>query len=127
MTAIDQPFRLSRDVLVAWALLAFPSLILTQPWQWSLPLYSQIAGILFIPFAAMIVLYCPILLLIAVFRSGSRGRVVFGAFILTMVETAAALGILFVSGHFEPVNAASVFAISAGAIFVFNYRTARKA
>ena len=55
-------------------MLAVPTLWLAQPWSWNLPLISKVAGVVFLPFAAVIVCYCPVLLALAVIHGGKEER-----------------------------------------------------
>ena len=55
--SLDKPVKLTPDFLAAFAVLAVPTLWLAQPWSWNLPLISKVAGVVFLPFAAVIVCY----------------------------------------------------------------------
>ena len=70
--SLDKPLKLTPDFLAAFAVLAVPTLWLAQPWSWNLPLISKVAGVDFLPFAAVIVCYCPVLLALAVIHGGKE-------------------------------------------------------
>jgi hypothetical protein len=94
-SALDKPFRPAVDFWIAFMLLAIPTLWLSKPWGWELPLISKIAGIVFLPFAAVIVCYCPVLFALAVFRGGEKERKAASAFAGAIIGAAVFLSVVW--------------------------------
>ena len=117
-----EPFVPGVAFLVALIVIAIPTLYLTTPWNWNLPWISRVAGIAFFPFAATVVIYCPVAFLKRIFNDRRNGMKVLGIFV------SCVLGILFlllpvwlISG-FEPIDSWIVGGVSVWAIWYFNYR-----
>ena len=123
MEEIDMPFRPCKDFVVVWALIAAVLVAITQPWNFGLPWYSEVAFAALIPFLATFVLYGPVLLLRQVRRSETRGRLVLTAFIETVSILAIMLVvcrlIIFRDGELSPII---VILLSIGAILYLNIR-----
>lgn len=92
---LERPFTLTRSFWVAYSMLVVPVLWLSRPWSWELPLYSQIAGYIFLPFAAAIVCFCPIALVMSVVRGSSKERRIGAAFLAGIVGAALFLGVIW--------------------------------
>ncbi len=99
-TALDKPFRPTVDFWAAFMLLAIPTLWLSKPWAWDLPMISKIAGIIFLPFAAVIICYCPVLFALAVFCGGEKERKIARAFIAAIAGTTAFLCVVWATYGF---------------------------
>jgi hypothetical protein len=99
--SLDKPFKLTPDFLAAFVVLAVPTLWLSQPWSWDLPIVSKIAGIAFLPFAAAIVCYCPVLFAMALFRGGKEERKSASAFVGAIAGTAVFLGAVWIIYGFD--------------------------
>jgi hypothetical protein len=82
---VDKPFKLTFEFAIALAVLTIPTLWISKPWTWDLPLYSRAAGTVFLPFAATIVIYCPILFFASVSRDAFRNGSAFRAFFATIL------------------------------------------
>ena len=122
--SLDKPFRLSLDFWGTYILLAFPTLWFASPWDWDLPLISIVAGIAFLPFAAAIVCYCPILVIIAVARGGSEERRFGRAFGVAVVGVTLFLSVAWALYGFQPLP--SIFgAVAAFGAILFLGRSMR--
>ena len=78
---LEKPFTLSRDFWAAYVLLGMPILWFAKPWVWKLPVFSQIAGFVFLPFLAAVLCYCPFLFLSAIIRGSSKEKKIAAAFV----------------------------------------------
>ncbi len=120
-----EPFVPGVAFFVALAVISIPTLYLATPWNWDLPWISRIAGIAFFPFAATIVIFCPVAFLKRIFNDRQNGMKVLRVFV------SCVLGILFlllpvwlISG-FEPIHSWIVAGLSFWAIWYFNHRFER--
>jgi len=109
--SLDKPFRFTLDCWIAFVLLAVPTLWLSQPWHWELPIVSKIAGTVYLPFAAVIVCYCPILFVVAVLRGGADERKSAGLWLGAVAGAAVYLGIVWMEFGFDRLP--SLFVIPA--------------
>ena len=100
---LDQPFKLSLDFWAAYLLLGIPTLWITKPWAWNLPVISKAAGIVFFPFAAAIVCYCPVLLALAVIRGDSKEKKIAGEFAAAVAGATVFLAIVWARYGFDRV------------------------
>ena len=112
---LDEPFRITSDLLIAWAVLSIPSLWFARPWEWEVPLYSRFAAILFIPFAVTIATYCPILFVRSVLASGPFGARIAKAFFSVIAATALMLTLAYTFGGFQPVDSWLIILVAAWA------------
>jgi hypothetical protein len=123
---LEKPFRLTRDFWIAFGVLAIPALCLTKPWTWALPGISRAAGLIFLPFAAAIVCYCPFLFGRAITQGSSQGKKIGLAFLAASVGAALFLTLVWKLYGFEAVP--SRFAIPtvliANAVFASYQATA---
>jgi hypothetical protein len=92
---LDQPFRPTTGFWVAYLALSIPVLWFAAPWKWELPIYAQVAGAVFLPFAATVVLYCPYLFAVAVLRGDSKQRQIARAFFSATLGAAALLFVIW--------------------------------
>lgn len=97
-------FRFTADFLVALVVLSIPSLWLSRPWDWDLPAYSILSGLIFIPLATTIVVYCPIMFIRAILKSGRTGMKIAKAFIGVVIAAGMMLLLSSVFGGFKPVD-----------------------
>ena len=110
--ALDRPFKLSLDFWAAYVLFSLPTLWFTKPWAWELPVVSRIAGVTFLPFAAAVVCYCPILFVLAIARGGAKEKKIGRTFFAAIVGVTLFLTTAWIFYGFQPLP--SVFgAISA--------------
>lgn len=121
--SLDKPFRFTVDFWIAFAVLAVPTLWLAQPWNWDLPIVSKLTGVLFLPFAAVIVCYCPVLFAVAIFQGGKEERESVSAWAGALVGAAVFLGIVWIVYGFDRIP--SFFAIPA--VLIANAIYARSA
>lgn len=117
---IDESFRFSLSFGVAMLVLSIPSLWLARPWRWDLPLYSIVAALVFIPFATTICVYCPVLFVRHILKSGKRGKLVLNAFLSVVVSVGCIFGLAFVFSGFEPIDAWLIAPVTMWAILVLN-------
>ncbi|MBC2593090.1 hypothetical protein H5P28_02335 [Ruficoccus amylovorans] len=101
MNRLEKPFRLTKEFFIAWLVLALPTLWLVRPWDWELPLYSRLAGMVFLPFAVTIVFYCPALFILWALGDGPQGRRVLLTFLIVMVAAGVTTAVLAVNGTFD--------------------------
>ena len=99
--SLDKPFRFTAGFWVAFAVLAIPTLRLAQPWHWELPVISKIAGTVFIPFAAVVVCYCPVMFVMAVIQGGKEGKEIASAFIGAIAGAAVFLCAVWIVYGFD--------------------------
>jgi hypothetical protein len=118
---LEKPFTLTRDFWAAYLLLGIPVLWFARPWAWELPIYSQIAGLVFLPFAAALTCYCPFLLLHAIIRGSSRGKAIGWALLAALVGAALFLTGVWLIYGFANIPSRFGFAavIIANLIFAF--------
>jgi hypothetical protein len=90
---LDKPFKPGIDFWVVCAILAVPVLWFAKPWTGDLPVYSKIASIISLPFAATVVSYCPFLFAVAVIRGDSTQKKIFRAFAAAIGGVTLWLGI----------------------------------
>jgi hypothetical protein len=92
---VDKPFKLTSEFGIALAVLTIPTLWIFKPWTWDLPLYSRAAGTVFLPFAATIVIYCPILFFASVSREAFKKGSAFRAFFAAILGAAIYLSLFW--------------------------------
>lgn len=80
---IDQPFKLDRFFFLTYIFCAIPLWFYFKPWAWDLPIYSTVLATIFLPFFSAIFVYTPIAFIIAICKSGKRGKKVFIVFFNT--------------------------------------------
>ena len=111
--ALDKPFRFSSAFWGAYILLAIPTLWFAKPWRWDLPVISIVAGVAFLPFAAAIVCYCPVVFVVAVARGGPEERRLARAFGVAVLGVTLFLSASWALYGFQPlpsiVGAAAAF------------------
>jgi hypothetical protein len=100
-SSLDKPLRFTPDFWVAFAVLAIPTLWLSQPWLWNLPMISKLAGVVFLPFAAVIVCYCPVMFAMAVLRGGREERRSASAGLGAVAGAAVFLGVVWIVYGFD--------------------------
>jgi len=113
---LDKPFKPGIDFWLVLALLAIPVLWFAKPWSGDLPLYSKAASIIFLPFAATVVLYCPFLFAVAVIRGDSAQKMIFRAFVAAIGGAALWLAIKWYVYDFGSLPSGCGF----GALFIAN-------
>jgi hypothetical protein len=113
---LEKPFTLNRDFWIAYSLLILPILWLVRPWSWELPLYSQIAGYAFLPFAAAIMCYCPVALVVSIARGSSKERRIGAAFLAGIAGSALFLGVIWWLRGFDDMPSL----LGAGAAIIAN-------
>jgi hypothetical protein len=99
--SLDKPLKLTPDFLIAFAVLSVPTLWLVQPWCWNLPVVARIAGIVFIPLAAVSVCYCPVLCALAVIYGGKEERKNASAFIGAIAGAVVFLSLVWILYGFD--------------------------
>lgn len=115
---LDENFRFTKVFGILYVIsLAFFA-ILAKPWTFSLPIVSQIAATIFIPFAISIALYVPAKLLKIGATANPEEKSFFSRALITLVVVALLLLILFYKSGFEEINRLYVFII-VGAAFAF--------
>ena len=92
---INKPFKLTQSFWLTYVVLAIPVLWFTRPWHWDLPILSRFAGIVFFPFAATIITYCPFVFVRAVFFGDSSQRMGFRAFVVSVLSVVALLFVIW--------------------------------
>jgi hypothetical protein len=110
---IDQPFRLTLDFCLVWALLTVPTYFLvcrsdTSPW------YSQLAALILLPLLATFVIYGPILLVRQILHSGARGSHVALVLLSILMLTVLLLGGLWASGYYTYERARLLIVVVTG-------------
>src|SRR5947209_15431721 len=90
----NKPFRFTRGFWLAYIFLGAPVLWFAKPWSWELPVFSRIAGLVFLPFAAAIVCYCPFLFVYSLVRGASKERKI--GWTLLAALTSASIFLTFV-------------------------------
>ena len=113
---IDKPYKPGADFGIAYVFLAIPVLWFVRPWLWDLPVYSKIAGVVFLPFAATVVSYCPFLFAVAVIRGDAMQKKIFRAFVSAIGGVTLWLGIKWYIYDFG--NLPDYFAV--GAVLIAN-------
>jgi hypothetical protein len=118
---LEKPFTLSHDFWAAYLLLGVPVLWFARPWVWELPVFSRIAGFVFLPFAAAIICYCPFLFLRAVVRGSSNDKKIGWAFLAAVAGASLFLTAVWFFYGFASVPSRFGFAavIIANLIFAF--------
>ena len=118
---LEKPFTLSRDFWAAYVLLGAPVLWFAKPWAWELPIFSQIAGFVFLPFAAAMLCFCPFLFLSAILRGSSKEKKIAAAFVSAIAGASLFLtAVWFIYGFGSvPSRFGGVAVIIANLIFAF--------
>lgn len=120
--SLDKPFRFTLDFWIAFTVLAVPTLWLSRPWSWDLPIVSKVSGLVFLPIAAVIVCYCPVLFAMALLRGGREERKVASAWVGAVAGAVVFLGLVWSIYGFDGLP--SFIAIPAVLIANFIYTVA---
>ena len=118
-----QPFRLTKGFCVVWALLLSVA-VGTVRWIEPSPWYSACGFVVFVPFLATFVVYCPVRFFHLAFTSGARGRRVLRFVLAVVLANAVLHGVLLVSGCYTGALAGSVSGLLSGvAVAYFKSRS----
>jgi hypothetical protein len=98
---IDKPVRLTWDFLVAYFVLAIPTLWIARPWSWGLPAYSEIIGTVLLPFLAVFLVYCPMLFALSIVRDYSKQKRAVAEFFITVAVTCGFYIVVWACNGFE--------------------------
>ena len=98
---IDKPVRLTWDFLVAYFVLAMPTLWIARPWSWGLPAYSEIIGTVLLPFMAVFLVYCPMLFALSIVRDYSNQKRALAEFFIAVVVTCGFYIVVWACNGFE--------------------------
>jgi len=79
--------------------------------MWALPVISRVAGVIFLPFAAAVVCYCPFLFLRAITRGSSKEKKIGVAFVAATIGAVLFLTLVWKLYGFGAVP--SLFALPA--------------
>ena len=116
---LTKPFRPSRDFWAAYVLLGVPVLWFARPWSWELPVFSKVAGLVFLPFAAAMVCYFPFLFIAAITRGSSKEKKIGLAFLAAVISGALFLTVVWLVYDFGSVPSRFGFAAVIIANLVF--------
>jgi len=122
---IDKPFRGSPAFFVSYLVLFIPTMLITEPYDWELPVVSKIAAFIFLPFVTTAFIYFPISFALACIKSGERGKRVMKAFFYVTLGICSLFMLEFIRTGQNAINPIVVVFVSAWACFMISW-TLRK-